>query len=66
MSEWNGMVVTDNNVMKLERRFLFLESNKKKSNVGAFKTDAEVPEKQFIFYLALESSFISRSLRMNI
>ena len=63
MSEWNCMVDTVNNVMKLERQFLFLESNKK-SNAGALKTDAAVPEKQFIFYLALEPSFISRSLRI--
>ena len=36
MSEWNRMVVTDNDVMQLEMQFLFLESNKK-SNAGLLK-----------------------------
>ena len=49
------MVVTDNDVKKLEKVFFsfsFLESNKKV--MGGFKTGGAVPEKQFnIFFLAL-------------
>ena len=54
MSEWNRMVVNDNDniIMQLKMQFLFifiLECNKKKVMLD-FKRDAAVPEKQFIFY----------------
>ena len=49
------MVVTDNDVKKLEKHFFsfsFLERNKKKK-CGAFKTHAAVPEKQVNMFFGL-------------
>ena len=55
------MVVTDNDVKKLEKRLFFsisfLESNKKKW-CGAFKTDAAVPEKQLNTFFCLNDKYI--------
>ena len=46
MSEWNHMVVTDNDVMKLEMRFLLIFIFRKHKKVMQdFKT-----EKQYIFF----------------
>ena len=55
MSEWNRIVVTDDDVMQLEMGFLFIlffRKQYKKSNAGLLKQMCQCLRNNF-FYLAL-------------
>ena len=56
----NHMVVNDNNVMKLEMRFLliFIFKKQKRSNAGLLKQMRRSPRNKSIFYLALSERFV--------